>query len=83
MYAGLTIVLIYDFRNHKNSNAYNFAFILVCFIFPGLLGGLIEIMQKEFFSPRTAEWGDWLSDIAGVMVGWLTMSLFGKWIKSV
>lgn len=83
LYAGLTIVLIYDFRNHKNPNAYSLAFVLVCFILPCILGGLIEILQPQFFPPRTAEWGDWLSDVAGVMVAWLTMALFRKWIKSV
>jgi hypothetical protein len=31
-------------------------------------GGLIEIVQS-FLPPRTAEWEDWLQDIAGVAIG--------------
>ena len=39
-------------------------------ILPILYGGLIEILQENFFPPRTAEWGDWLADIAGVLAGY-------------
>jgi len=83
LYAGLSIVLIYDFKNHKRVNTYSLAFVLLCLLFPIVLGGMIEILQPQFFSPRTAEWGDWLSDIAGVIVGWLVMFFFKLRIKRV
>lgn len=36
---------------------------------PIIYGGLIEIIQGAFFAPRTAEWLDWLADIAGTIIG--------------
>lgn len=75
MYMGLAMILIYDFRNHKKTNNYTFIFILTCIIFPSLLGGFVEIMQELFFPPRSAEWSDWLCDIAGILIGWTTMHL--------
>ena len=39
-------------------------------VLPILYGGIIEILQENFFPPRTAEWGDWLADIAGVLTGY-------------
>lgn len=34
-----------------------------------LFGGMIEIMQKLWFSPRTAEWIDWFADTIGALLG--------------
>jgi len=78
MYLGLTIFLIYDFRNRKKSNAYTLPFIFLCIILPCVFGGWVEIMQGKFFSPRTAEWGDWFSDMGAVFFGWLLMHFFPK-----
>lgn len=36
---------------------------------PIVYGGLIEILQENFFYPRTGDWWDWLADIAGTLVG--------------
>ena len=33
--------------------------------FPILYGGLIELLQENFFPPRSGEWSDWLADIVG------------------
>lgn len=38
-------------------------------------GGMIEILQEQFFSPRTGDWLDWAADCIGVGVGvliWIT-----------
>lgn len=77
LYSGLTCLLIYDFN--KNRKANKVAFILVCIAFPIVLGGAVEILQPMYFAPRTAEWFDWFSDIAGVLVGWLSMQFLKKW----
>ncbi|MDD3321177.1 MAG: VanZ family protein [Paludibacter sp.] len=76
MYFGLSIVLIFDYRRSANNNINLLAFVLICLIFPTLLGGGIEISQGQFFAPRTASWLDWLADITGVLIGWMGMSLF-------
>ena len=39
-------------------------------VLPILYGGIIEILQENFFPPRTAEWSDWLADITGVLAGY-------------
>lgn len=76
LYSGLTCLLIYDFN--KNRNYTKLAFVLICIAFPIILGGLVEILQPLYFAPRTAEWFDWFSDIAGVLVGWLSMHFLRK-----
>ena len=76
LYAGLTAVLIYDFRKFAKRNYTNtLGFVIVCMIFPVFLGGAVEILQPMYFAPRTAEWFDWFSDIAGMLAGLATMSV--------
>ena len=36
---------------------------------PVLYGSLMEILQEQFFYPRTGEWLDWLADIVGTVIG--------------
>jgi VanZ family protein len=74
MYAGLTGVLIFDFRRYSKINTMSIgAFIIICLLFPVFLGGAVEILQPMYFAPRTAEWTDWFSDIAGMLIGWTGM----------
>ena len=76
MYGGLTCVLIFDFRLHARNNPLSsLAFILICLLTPVILGGVVEILQPIYFAPRTADWFDWISDITGVLLGWLAMKL--------
>jgi VanZ family protein len=70
MYAGLTSILIFDFRKKSKYDYVNkLKFVFVCLIFPVFLGGAVEILQPMYFAPRSAEWTDWLSDIIGVVLG--------------
>jgi len=75
MYLGLTVFLIYDFGKWKKYSTHFTAFVICCVVLPIVLGGKVEIIQQYFFPPRTAEWIDWFSDIAGVFVAWAGMSL--------
>lgn len=45
------------------------------FILPVLYGGAIEMMQKYFFSSRSAEWGDFIADILGSLTA-LVLALY-------
>lgn len=78
MYAGLTVVMIYDFRKHTKNNASTFIFVVACVFFPSFFGGLIEILQPTLFAPRTGSIGDFYADILGVFAGWLTMYVWNK-----
>ena len=74
MSAGLTGILMFDFRQYaRNRNTSITAFLILCILFPVLLGGVVEIIQPIYFPPRTADWFDWFSDITGVFVGWMVM----------
>lgn len=76
LYAGLTCVLIFDFRRYaKNNKTNTLGFVSVCLVFPVFLGGLVEILQPMYFAPRTGEWSDLLSDILGTLLGLLVMYL--------
>lgn len=46
---------------------------------PIVYGGMIEILQQQFFYPRTGSWADWAADIAGVFIGYLLVILYRKW----
>ncbi len=82
MYFGLSVVLIFDFRRTGINNRNLLAFVLVCLIFPVVFGGSIELIQENFFPPRTASWFDWVADIIGVLLGWLAMSVI-KPLKAI
>jgi len=57
------------------------AFFLICLVIPVFLGGAVEIIQPMYFAPRTAEWSDWFSDVAGVIFGWSAFLLIKRCFK--
>ena len=82
MYAGLTTVLIWDFKKHRKSNSNFQFFVLICIVFPILFGGIVEILQSAYFAPRTGDWFDWLADLSGVLCASLWMRLIRPRILS-
>ena len=79
LYSVLTFILIFDFhKRNKHINIKSLPFLFTCIIIPILLGGLVEILQPIYFAPRTAEWIDWFSDIAGSLLGLLSARLLKK-----
>ncbi len=78
MYAGLTLMVLIEtsgLKMVKNRRSY---FWVLGGVFPILTGALTELLQTLLFAPRAAEWGDFFSDVAGVLMGWL---LFFAWQK--
>jgi len=71
MYIFLAAVLVYDNREMIARKAV-VKLIVYAFIFPVTLGGVIELIQENFFPPRSAEWFDWFMDIAGVLIGYFS-----------
>jgi len=79
LYSGLTFILIFDFhKRNKHINIKSLSFLFICIFTPILLGGLVEILQPIYFAPRTAEWFDWFSDIAGTLLGLFSARLLKK-----
>ena len=73
MYLSLTIALYLEIRTRDKY--FRYFFIL---LFPILYGASIELIQKYFFPPRTAEWLDLLSDIVGVVIGYFVARKLSK-----
>lgn len=68
LYLMLSFILVWDTRRSGNRRN-DLKSILICLVYPILLGGLIEILQTAFFPPRTAEWLDWAADTLGTFAG--------------
>jgi len=51
-------------------------------VFPMLAGGLIEILQENFFKPRTGEWLDWYADCTGVALGFILVDVFFRFHRT-
>lgn len=75
MYAGLGFVFFLEYKKDARRNT-NRKWFIYPFLFLILFGGLIEILQGTLFKPRTAELGDWIADIIGLLIG----TLLAKWL---
>ncbi len=69
MYAVLSLVFLFDSWRANKKTFKGKSFYILHFTFYIAYGGLIEILQENFFYPRTGTWGDWLADIAGCAIG--------------
>ena len=74
-YTVLTIILCYEL--FRQSFSFSSKQMIGWSIFyPILFGGLIEVVQQNFFPPRCGEWSDWLADIIGVLIGYFIAKYF-------
>jgi VanZ family protein len=62
-------------RMRPSQCGFSVSFCLI-FLLPALYGGLIELLQQYCFPPRTGEWLDFFSDLAGALLAFLIYSLF-------
>lgn len=42
---------------------------LIAIMLPIVYGGAIEVIQEQWFAPRSGEWMDWGADCIGVIMG--------------
>lgn len=50
--------------------------------FPIIYGGLIELLQENFFPPRTGDWSDWFADALGAATAYfIAKKLLPKYVK--
>lgn len=72
MFLILGSALCYDFfRAHRHTPYSPYKSLAICVLYPIILGAVIEIAQKTWFYPRSAEWLDWIADMLGVIVAFL------------
>ena len=50
-------------------------------VFSAIFGGFIEVLQEQFFYPRTGDWMDWLADCIGVIVAIIVWLIGVKWYE--
>lgn len=78
MYAGLGFIAYYEYKKENFFRAKYKYWLLYIFLFFVFFGGIIEILQENFFKPRTAEFADWIADIVGLIAGLVVGILFIK-----
>ena len=69
MYLILTLTLLWDSQQRPK-------LWWVAGVLATVFGGIIEILQEQFFYPRTGDWMDWLADCVGAIVA-ITLWLIG------
>ena len=69
MYLILTLTLLWDSQQRPK-------LWWVAGVLATIFGGFIEILQEQFFYPRTGDWMDWLADCVGAIVA-ITLWLIG------
>lgn len=67
MYFGLSLVASFNYIFDKNGKIIILKLIVFAVILPILYGGLIEIIQAEYFVDRSGDWYDFLADALGAL----------------
>jgi VanZ family protein len=77
MYFGLSIVASFKYVYDKKGKIIILKLIAFAILVPILYGGLIEILQAEYFPERSGDWYDFLADALGS----LTTLPFSLWFR--
>jgi VanZ family protein len=78
MYFSLATIIYWDSRKLNLSLQ---KLIWLAFLLPSLYGGLIEILQENFFPPRTGSWGDFSADCIGALLGFIILRFLLSRVK--
>ena len=74
MYLVLTLTLLWDSQQRPK-------LWWIVGVFSAIFGGFIEVLQEQFFYPRTGDWMDWLADCMGVIVAIIVWLIGVKWYE--
>ena len=74
MYLVLTLTLLWDSQQRPK-------LWWIVGVFSAIFGGFIEVLQEQFFYPRTGDWLDWLADCIGVIVAIMVWLIGVKWYE--
>jgi VanZ family protein len=78
MYLVLALVMMWDSKTVGIKISCSW---VVVALFSAIFGGFIEILQEQFFFPRTGDWMDWLADCIGAWVGVGAWYIGHKWYE--
>lgn len=67
MYFGLAGVASFNYIIDKRGNIIILKLIAFAILVPIVYGGLIEILQAEYFTGRSGDWYDFLADALGAL----------------
>ena len=76
MYLVLALVMMWDNKKVGLKTSYSWVIVV---LFSAFFGGFIEILQEQFFYPRTGDWMDWVADGIGALVGVGAWHIGQKW----
>ena len=65
MFFVLSAVSLFDYYKLHDGEPSRIRWIFWGFVVPVIYGAAIEMMQKYFFSYRSAEWADFIADVLG------------------
>jgi len=70
MFLGLSGVIFFDGTRYLRFPISKMQIFWSVFLFPTLLGGVIEILQGIITKSRSGDWFDFLFDVFGTIFGW-------------
>ncbi|MDR1706976.1 VanZ family protein [Dysgonomonas sp.] len=65
MYFGLSVVASFNYIYDRKGKIIILKLVAFAILVPIVYGGLIEILQAEYFSGRSGDWYDFLADVLG------------------
>ncbi|GAB6010295.1 VanZ family protein [Dysgonomonas reticulitermitis] len=65
MYFGLSIVASFNYIYDKKGKIIILKLVAFAVLVPIIYGGLIEVLQAEYFTERSGDWYDFLADASG------------------
>lgn len=79
MFFGFAWAVAFDYtRQQINKRHSDLSMCIRVFVLSIVYGGVIELLQGEFFPERYADWKDFLSDALGALIGLSVYLLFFK-----
>lgn len=75
MYFGLSGVASFNYIFYKKGHIIILKLVVFAILVPIIYGGMIEIIQAEYFPGRSGDWSDFLADVLGVLAS-LPISLW-------
>ena len=78
MFMGISGVLFFDSSFYLRMPISKKRIFWSTFLFPTVLGGVIEILQEYLTQNRSGDWFDFLFDVVGTLIGWSIIILINR-----